>query len=98
MNMTKSEHRDQPSSAAIGILCKTPCPGRSKTRLIPLLGTEGAAELAGCFLRDIVTTIFSLQSSFLLEGYVVYAPEGSEETLKPLVPPAFRYLCCHDFN
>jgi glycosyltransferase A (GT-A) superfamily protein (DUF2064 family) len=33
-------------TAAIGIICKVPKPGCSKTRLIPRLGPERAAALA----------------------------------------------------
>lgn len=34
-----------PASFAIGVLAKAPAPGQAKTRLIPALGAEGAAQL-----------------------------------------------------
>ena len=37
------------ATAAIGIICKAPKPGKSKTRLIPRLGPERAAALARAF-------------------------------------------------
>ncbi len=37
---------------ALIIFARAPLPGETKTRLIPALGAEGAAELYGCFLRD----------------------------------------------
>lgn len=37
---------DQPSATRIIIMAKTPAPGRVKTRLIPALGANGAANLA----------------------------------------------------
>ena len=44
-------------TAAIGIICKAPKPGQTKTRLIPRLGPERAAALAQAFLIDLATTI-----------------------------------------
>ncbi|MGH9711823.1 MAG: TIGR04283 family arsenosugar biosynthesis glycosyltransferase [Candidatus Acidiferrales bacterium] len=38
--------------ACICVFAKPPVPGRVKTRLVPLLGTNGAAELATVFLQD----------------------------------------------
>ena len=40
-------------SAAIGIICKAPRPGASKTRLAAAIGAEAACELSACFLRDV---------------------------------------------
>lgn len=34
------------------VFCREPIPGRTKTRLIPRLGAEGAAKLAGAFIFD----------------------------------------------
>ena len=83
-------------TAAIGIICKTPRTGTSKTRLQPLLGPAGAAELAGCFLRDIASTIDSLPLEAGCRGYAVYAPEGSEDELRRYVPPGFGLVCRRD--
>jgi uncharacterized protein len=38
--------------ACICVFAKPPVPGRVKTRLVPLLGSRGAAELAKAFLED----------------------------------------------
>lgn len=40
------------SRAVICVFSKPPSPGGAKTRLIPLLGAAGAAELARAFLQD----------------------------------------------
>ena len=87
---------DATATAAIGIICKTPRPGASKTRLLPLLGPDGAAQLAGCFLRDIAAVIESLPMAIGYRGYAVYAPEGSEETLRRYIPAAFGLVCRRD--
>jgi rSAM/selenodomain-associated transferase 1 len=82
--------------AAIGIICKTPHPGRSKTRLVPILGVQGAAELAAAFLRDIATAIEMVPAAVGRRGYAVYAPQGSEADLRPLLPADFGLLCRRD--
>ena len=39
-------------STAIAIFARHPVPGRTKTRLIPLLGRAGAADLQGALIQD----------------------------------------------
>ncbi|MBI3705048.1 MAG: hypothetical protein HY244_14675 [Rhizobiales bacterium] len=46
-----------PATAAIGIMCKVPQPGYTKTRLAASLGATAAAELSTCFLRDVAAAI-----------------------------------------
>ena len=82
-----------PVRSAVGIICKTPIAGASKTRLSPLLGPDGAAELAACFLRDVSAAIEAVPACSGAAGFAVYAPEGSEAALKPLLPPSFGLLC-----
>ena len=45
------------STVAVGIMCKTPLPGQSKTRLSPPLQPDECAELSACFIRDLSRTI-----------------------------------------
>jgi uncharacterized protein len=82
-------------TAAIGIICKAPRPGASKTRLVPLLGAEGAAELAGSFLRDIVGVTETIPKAVDWKGWAVYAPQDAEAELRQLVPH-FGLLCRRD--
>ena len=44
-------------SIAVGIICKTPRAGLSKTRLSPPLRPEDCAALSECFIRDLAATI-----------------------------------------
>jgi uncharacterized protein len=84
------------STAAFGIICKTPIPGKSKTRMIPLLGAGGAAALAGCFLRDVAAGIESVPASLGRRGYAIYAPEGTEAEIRGYIPRDFGTLCRRD--
>jgi uncharacterized protein len=45
---------------SICVFAKPPVPGRVKTRLIPILGSRGAAELAAVFLEDTWTAVSAL--------------------------------------
>ena len=44
--------RPRSKALGIGLMCKPPIPGVSKTRLSAVLGTERAAHLAAAFLAD----------------------------------------------
>jgi rSAM/selenodomain-associated transferase 1 len=74
---------------AVGIFCKTPAAGRSKTRLSPPLRLEECAALSACFIRDLAATIDGLTHDGSAVGYAVYTPRGSEDALRQLLPGAF---------
>lgn len=80
---------------AIGIFCKTPSAGYSKTRLSPPLDPEECAALSACFIRDLAATIGELIDGSTT-GYAVYTPAGTESTLRALLPPGFRLLLQHE--
>lgn len=80
------------SSAAIGIICKAPQPGRSKTRLAAAIGAVAAAELSACFLRDVAASIEAVPEALCRHGYGVYAPAGTEHVMQALLPADFRLL------
>ena len=81
--------------AAIGIICKAPRAGASKTRLIPILGPDQAAQASGCFLRDLAATIRSLPPAMAARGFMVFAPADAEAELRRLMPPEFGAMCQH---
>ena len=79
-------------SAAIGIMCKAPQPGRTKTRLGAEIGAAGAAKLSACFLRDVAAAVECVPERLGRKGYAVYAPAGTESDVKQLVPSSFDLL------
>ena len=81
-----------PATAAVGIMCKAPQPGFTKTRLAASLGATAAANLSACFLRDVATAIEAVPERLGRQGYGVYAPAGTEQTLRALFPPTFGLL------
>lgn len=79
-------------SVAVGLFCKTPAAGRSKTRLSPPLRPEECAALSACFIRDLASTINEVARDSAAVGYAVYTPAGSESALRTLLPASFRLL------
>jgi rSAM/selenodomain-associated transferase 1 len=77
------------SVAAIGIICKAPQPGRSKTRLATAIGVAAASELSACFLRDVAAAIEAVPEALGRRGYGVYAPAGAEHVMRQLLPAGF---------
>jgi uncharacterized protein len=78
-----------PATTAIGIMCKAPKAGRTKTRLAAHIGVSAAAELSACFLRDVAAAIEAVPIELGCKGYGVYAPAGTEAELRDLFPSGF---------
>ncbi len=79
-------------STAIGIMCKAPHPGRTKTRLGAVIGAQAATALSVCFLRDVAAAIEAVPASSGRHGYGVYAPAGAEAELRAILPRSFDLL------
>jgi len=80
------------ATAAIGIMCKAPKPGGTKSRLAATIGPEAAAKLSGCFLQDVAAAIEAVPEQIGRRGYGVYAPAGVESELQRLFPSSFGLL------
>src|SRR6476469_7726973 len=77
---------------ALAVMTKAPQAGRVKTRLVPPLTAEEAAELNKCFLRDTTAAISSIcsrrpagdvsashsEAATAACGIAVYTPVGAE--------------------
>lgn len=88
------------NTIAVGVFCKTPAPGQSKTRLSPPLRPDECAKLSACFIRDLAATIGEVARTSAAIGYAVYTPVGTENALQKLLPPDFQLLpqCEGDFG
>ncbi len=85
-------------TAAIAIVCKVPIPGRSKTRLIPHLGAERAADLSRAFLTDLAATIERVGERVGARGYAVCSPAGAAVELARVLPASFGSAVHTDAN
>src|SRR6266513_2624242 len=86
---------------AWGVMTKAPQAGRVKTRLIPPLTPEEAAELNRCFLRDTAAAISSACSrrpvrdarkTERASAIAVYTPVGAESAYTDILPADFSLL------
>ena len=94
------------SLCALAVMTKAPQPGRVKTRLVPPLTPEEAAELNKCFLRDTAAAISTACSRSPVDdvnashseadtaacGIAVYTPVGAESTYNDILPADFSLL------
>ncbi len=79
-------------TAAIGIICKAPKAGESKTRLIPRLGLERATALARAFLIDLAQTIDEAAATVGCACYAVCSPHSAAAELSAFLPTSFDYV------
>jgi rSAM/selenodomain-associated transferase 1 len=70
-------------------MAKAPLPGMVKTRLVPPLTAEQAAQLYHALLLDQLEQLSSLAQ---FEKYLAYAPDGGETDWRALAGAEFRYL------
>lgn len=78
---------DRAGRCAIAIMAKAPDAARVKTRLSPLLGADEARELSTCFLRDMTQMLAGVARVAPADGYIAFAPAGSEASFAPIVAP-----------
>jgi uncharacterized protein len=77
---------------ALAVMTKAPQAGQVKTRLVPPLTPEEAAELNKCFLRDTTAAISNSTAQNDAGGVAVYTPIGSELAYSELLPADFNLL------
>jgi rSAM/selenodomain-associated transferase 1 len=86
---------------ALAVMTKAPQAGRVKTRLVPPLTPEEAAELNKCFLRDTAIVILRACNhgpvadggkTARAVGVAVYTPVGAESVYTDILPADFSLL------
>ncbi len=80
------------SLCALAVMTKAPQAGRVKTRLVPPLTPEEAAELSKCFLRDTAAAISTAAADNNARGIAVYTPVGAESAYFDILPADFSLL------
>lgn len=80
------------AGCAIAVMAKAPVPGQVKTRLAPPLASDMAAALSAAFLRDITENIVRAGLMISMQGYIAYAPAGSESTFDGMHAAATRFV------
>jgi hypothetical protein len=77
---------------AVAIMAKASVAGTVKTRLVPPLTYEEAAELNTCCLADVAANVVAAARQAPIQGFAAYHPLGSEPFFDDLLPDGFRLL------
>ncbi len=73
-------------------MAKAPRPGLSKTRLMPRLTAEQAADLSAAFLADVTANLARAAAAAPIVPYLAYAPAGTEHLFAGIIAPGTRML------
>jgi len=77
---------------AIAVMAKAPRAGSVKTRLVPPLTFDQARALSAAFLRDTTENIAAAGRLAPIEGFVAYAPAGSEASFEGALAPSTGFV------
>ena len=77
------------ASCALAVMTKAPRAGKVKTRLVPPLTHDEAAQLNSSFLRDIAAAISAAAAERSARGVAVYTPPGAEAAYENILPEEF---------
>jgi hypothetical protein len=92
--------KDFAGCSALALMTKAPRAGKVKTRLVPPLTNEEAAQLNRCFLQDTGAAISACCSGLtgpnsgrpVSHGIAVYTPVGAELDYADILPAEFSLL------
>lgn len=77
---------------ALGIMCKAPVSGASKTRLCPPLSAGEAAQLSRCFIADVASVLGAVPAEAGTRGFAVFTPAEDAHRFEGLLPAGFGML------
>lgn len=75
----------------VGLMCKAPRPGVSKTRLAAVVGAEAAAALSAAFLVDVGDMVANVCREEGATAIALFAPEDGEAEVAVLLPKTLQY-------
>jgi hypothetical protein len=81
------------ASCGIAFMAKASVPGRAKTRLVPPLTYEQAADLNTVFLQDVAANVAAAAGGgAAIVGYAAYGPPGSAEFFRRILPDSIGLI------
>lgn len=83
--MAGSSPRHQ--TCAIAVMAKASAPGRTKTRLVPPLTFEEAADLNTAFLQDVARNLALAGERAAIAPYMAFGPTGAAGFFEQHLPP-----------
>lgn len=76
----------------IAVMAKASAAGRTKTRMVPPLTQNEAAQFNTAFLQDIAATLIDAQRHAAIQPAMAYAPAGSEAFFRTILPAGIELL------
>ena len=92
MDISNPDVANRSGSCGIAIMAKASAPGRTKTRLVPPLDAEQAAAINTAFLQDMAANLMAAGSRASIVGYAAFAPTGSEDFFRRILPPTIGLI------
>ena len=83
---TAAPRIDEPPTCGIAVMAKASIPGRTKTRLVPPLTFEEAAQCNTAFLRDIADNIVAASVQAPIAGYMAFGPPHAKSFFQESMP------------
>jgi rSAM/selenodomain-associated transferase 1 len=80
------------AACGIAVMAKASTPGRTKTRLVPPLSFEEAAQFNTAFLCDVAENILAASEQSPIAGYMAFGPSGSEHFFQNILPHAIGLI------
>jgi hypothetical protein len=78
--------RGSVAACGIAVMAKASAPGRTKTRLVPPLTFEEAAQINTAFLRDIADNIRAAAAQASIAGHMAFGPPQARRFFQENVP------------
>src|SRR5712691_8488218 len=75
-----------PRACGIAVMAKASAPGRTKTRLVPPLTSEEAAQLNTAFLRDVADNIHAAAAQASIAGHMAFGPPQAKRFFQENLP------------
>jgi hypothetical protein len=79
-------------TCAFAVMAKASTPGRTKTRLVPPLTEDEAAELNTVFLRDVADNILAAAAFTGIRGWMAFSPAGAESFFRAHLPESIGLI------
>src|SRR5215470_12245793 len=83
-------------TCGIAVMAKASIVGRTKTRLVPPLTFEEAAQCNTAFLRDIADNVLAAAAEVSIAGYIAYGPAHARAFFQESLPREIALIeACH---
>jgi rSAM/selenodomain-associated transferase 1 len=94
LGRTRAGVADVQARCGIAVMAKASLPGQAKTRLVPPLRHQEAADFNTAFLKDVFANIRAAARLASIAGYAAGGPPGSESFFNSILSAETPYFDC----